>query len=246
MAPSMVCRRRASLLALVVVVASLSIGRAGAAPAPPSLPEEIPSAERARLMRVAEQASVSTQVDAEPFVSRPAIFEYLLDHPEFASHVTQALKLARYRIWHTPAGLFLDDGWGATGQFNVVYAAPGTRVMHAVGQYKPKAMPSIKGQAIVMLAYGFRPASGGGGDLVTSTVTGFVKLDSPVMAFASRLASSVAQNKADTEARRLMKVFARVSRAVQEDPAGVYERLRQRPETPQRELEEFRHLLDLR
>ena len=244
----MVCRRRASLLALVVVLASLSISLAGAAPAPPSLPDGIPAAERARLMHLAEHASVSTQVDAEPFVSRPAVFEYLLDHPEFASHVTQALKLARYRIWHTPAGLFLDDGWGATGQFHVVYAAPGTRVMHAVGQYKSKALPAIKGQAIVMLVYGFRPASAGGGDLnlVTSTVTGFVKLDSAVMAFASRLASSVAQNKADTEARRLMKVFARVSRAVQDDPAGVYERLRQRPETPQRELEEFRQLLDLR
>jgi len=240
----MVCRRRWSLLALVVALASLSLSWAGAAPAPLSLPDGIPSEERARLMRVAEAASVSTQVDAEPFVSRPAVFEYLLDHPEFATHVTQSLKLARYRIWHTPAGLFLDDGWGATGHFNVVYAARGTRVMHAVGQYKPKALPGIKGQAVVMLAYGVKPAPGG--ELVTSTVTGFVKLDSSVMAFASRLASGVAQTKADTEARRLMKVFAKVSRAVQEDPAGVYERLRQRPETPPRELEEFRQLLQLR
>jgi hypothetical protein len=242
----MVCRRRTSPLALVVTLAwLLSMTRAAAGPAPPSLPDDIPASERARLMRVAESASVSTQVDAEPFVSRAAIFEYLLDHPEFASHVTQTLKLARYKIWRTPAGLSLDDGWGATGQFNVVYSARGTRVMHAVGQYKPKALPNIKGQAVVMIAYGFRPAPNGG-DLVTSTVTGFVKLDSAVAAFATRLASGVAQNKADTEARRLMKVFARVSQAIQENPAGVYDRLRQRPETPQRELEEFRQLLQLK
>ena len=57
--------------------------------------------------------------------------------------------------------------------------------------------------------------------------------------------SAAAQSKADTEARRLMKVFARVSQAVQENPAGVYEQLRQRPETPRRELEEFRQLLHL-
>jgi len=240
----MVCRRPGSLLALVIVLVSLSLTLARAGPAPPVLPEAIPTEERARLMRVAENASVSTQVDAEPFVSRPAVFEYLLDHPEFATHVTQALKLARYRIWSTPTGLFLDDGWGATGQFHVVYASRGTRVMHAVGQYRPKVLPGIKGQAVVMLAYGFKP--GPTGELVTSTVTGFVKLDSPIMAFATRLASSVAQAKADTEAHRLMRVFARVSRAVQDDPAGVYERLRQRPDTPQRELEEFAHLLQLR
>jgi hypothetical protein len=242
----MVCGRRSSFLALVVTLTCLlpMVGT-GAAPAPLALPEQMPAAERARLMHVAENASVSTQVDAEPFVSRPDIFEYLLDHPEFASHVTQTLKLARYRIWHTPEGLVLDDGWGATGLFNLVYATRGMRVMYALGQYKPKALPSIKGQAVVMVAYGFRPAAEGR-DVVTSTVTGFVKLESRFLAFASRLASTVAQNKADSEARKLMKVFARESQAVHDNPAGVYEQLRQRPETPRRELEEFRQLLPLR
>src|SRR3989442_1709741 len=60
------------------------LSTAGAAPTPPALPEQIPTEERARLMRVAEAASVSTHVDAEPFVSRAVVFEYLLDHPEFA------------------------------------------------------------------------------------------------------------------------------------------------------------------
>jgi len=43
-----------------------------------------------------------------------------------------------------------------------------------------------------------------------------------------------------------MKVFARVSQAVQDNPGGVYEQLRQRPETPAQELEEFRQLLNVR
>jgi hypothetical protein len=106
-------------------------------------------------------------------------------------------------------------------------------------------LPGIKGQAVVVIGYAFRPAADGR-DTVTSTVTGFVKLDSRVLALASRLASTAAQQKADSEARKLMKVFARVSRALQENPAAVYEQLRQRPETPRRELEEFRQLLQLR
>jgi hypothetical protein len=221
------------------------LSTAGAEPAAPVLPEQVPAEDRARLMRVAEAASVSTHVDAEPFVSRAAVFEYLLDHPEFATHVTQALKLARYRIWHTAEGLYLDDGWGVTGHFTVVYAGRGKRVMYAWGQYKPRVLPSIRGQAVVMLEYGFQPAAQGR-DVVSSTVTGFVKLDNRVLAAASKLASNLAQTKADTEARKLMKVFARVSQAVHDNPAGVCEQLRQRPDTPARELEEFRQLLNVR
>ena len=58
-------------------------------------------------------ASVATRVAAPAFPARREVFEYLLDHPELASHVTRALKVARYRIWRTRDGLFLDDGWGA-------------------------------------------------------------------------------------------------------------------------------------
>jgi len=43
-----------------------------------------------------------------------------------------------------------------------------------------------------------------------------------------------------------VKLFAKVSRAVEEDPAGVYAKLRDRPDVPRAELEEFRALLALR
>src|SRR5205807_10158984 len=93
--------------------------------------------ERARLQEVAEAASVSARAAGEPFIARPDVFEFLLDHPEFATHVTRALKLARYRIWRGPeGGLWLDDGWGVVGQFSVVYATSGTRVVYVHGHYQ--------------------------------------------------------------------------------------------------------------
>jgi hypothetical protein len=221
---------------------SVSIGSTAAVPA---LPPNLPAPERARLERVADAASVTTRVDTEPFLTRRAVFEYLLDHPEFATHVTRTLRLARYRIWQTPEGLFLDDGWGATGHFSVVHAAAGTRVMYARGSYRQTALPTIHGEAVVMIEYRVTPAAGGR-DLVHPTVSGCVKLDSSFLALASKLASGVAQKKADLEARRLMRVFARVSWFIEEDPSGVYERLRQRPDVPRRETEEFGRLLSLR
>jgi len=227
-------------------VAALLVVPAGsvAAPAPPGLPSYIPEPTRVRLSEVTEHATLSTRFEGEPFVGRLDVFEYLLDHPEFATHVTRTLRLARYRIWRTPEGLAIDDGWGTVGTFEVVHTAPGIRVMHAQGEYQNRLLPNIRGQAVVMFDYGPRIVADNRHAIQTA-VTGFVKLDSRVLSLAGRLASAVANAKADREGRQLVKMFARTTRAIDDDPAGVYEQLRQRPDVPRRELEEFRRLLRL-
>jgi hypothetical protein len=220
-------------------------GGAHAGPPLLLLPSGIPTAQRGELQQIADTASVRTHVRAEPFVARGDVFEYLLDHPEFATHVTRTLKLARYRIWHTPEGLFLDDGWGATGRFSVIHAVNGTRVMLAQGQYRQQILPVINGQAVVVLEYDLLPTRDGRASIRTA-VTGFVKLDNRLLDLASRLAGAVVSAKAEKEAQRLVRVFARASRAVEERPAEVFAQLRERPDVPRRELEEFRQLLNVR
>src|SRR2546428_12315137 len=127
----------------VVLLASNALGARPSA----TLPTRIPPAERARLQEVAEGASVSVQASGEPFAVRRDVFEFLLDHPELATHLTRALRLARYRIWRGPSGLWLDDGRGAVGHISVVYAASGTRVGYARGRDQAGVLPSIHGGA---------------------------------------------------------------------------------------------------
>jgi hypothetical protein len=215
-----------------------------AAPAPPGLPSQVPERTRTRLQDITEHPTLSTRVESEPFLGRLDVFEYLLDHPEFATHVTRTLKLARYRIWRTAdGGLAIDDGWGTLGTFEVVHAAPGIRVMHARGEYQHRLLPNIAGQAVVWFDYGAKTGADSGH--IRTAITGFVKLDSRVLAMAGKLASAVATAKADREGKQLVKMFSRTTRAIDEDPAGVYEQLRQRPDVPARELEQFRRLLKL-
>lgn len=228
---------------LALVLVSLLATAAGAA-SPPRLPRDLGASERARLAPIAEAASIATRVEAPSFVTRPEVFEYLLDHPEFATHVTRALRVARYRIWHTNEGLFLDDGWGTRGHFEVVHAANGVRVMYARGEYEQRLLPSIAGEAVVVFEYAFGTAPDGQRRVVP-VISGFVKLQSGFLAAASRLAGRIARDKADREAKGLARVFMRVSRAIEENPAHVDELLRQRPDVPARELEEFRRLLNL-
>lgn len=212
--------------------------------AAPALPPELPPATRQRLAAVAELASLATRVDGQPFEARPDIFEYLLDHPDFATHVTRTIRAARYRIWPVPGGFGIDDGWGTVGTFEVVHVAPGIRVMHAKGEYRQRLLPSIRGEAIVTISYATTPARDGK-SAIAAAVGSYVKLDSTLLRAAGRLASSVAHAKAEKEGNRLVKTFARTTRAIEDNPAAVLEALRQRPDVPRRELEEFRRLLSL-
>jgi hypothetical protein len=238
--------RRRSTCAVAGFAVLLLVSGALATRPLPTLPAQIPAGERARLQEVAEAASVSARAAGEPFIARPDVFEFLLDHPEFATHVTRALKLARYRIWRGPeGGLWLDDGWGVLGQFSVVYSTSGTRVAYAHGQYQSGLLPSIKGQAVVLIEYGLSPTADHK-SLISPAVTGFVKLESRIVALAGMLAGSVATAKAEKEAKRLVKLFAKASRAIEDNPAHVHEVVRQRADVPRRDLEEFRRLLDLR
>lgn len=233
--------RHAGLL-ILLVLAFAGPARASA----PALPRGLSAAERARLTPITSAATLSTRRQADPFPARLSVFEYLLDHPELTSHVCRAVKAGRYKIWRTRDGLFLDDGWGTRGQLDVVHATRGTRVLHLRGEFEQRMLPNVAGEAVVVVEYVVvAPATADGPHRIAPTITGFVKLDSRVYTAASRVASSAAQDKADKEAQRLAKTLMRITRAIEENPARVYDLVRQRPDVPARELEGLRQLLNL-
>ncbi len=236
--------RRSPRLVVLALLALCLVGGPvrplGAGPTLP-LPAGVPAKERHRLEEIVKRAFASTQQEVEPYVVRPEVFEYLLDHPEFASYVTRALKAARYKIWHDHESLWLDDGWGVRGTFATVYAEPGLRLLHAQGAYQ-SALPDIRGRAVVALVFKFQPAPAGRQQIVTQ-LTSFVQIDSAVVRTIGRMGGPLVQKKADREARQLLKVFAKVIRAIEDNPAYVYARVREQPDVPKAELEEFRRLL---
>src|SRR5258707_14357635 len=115
--------------------------------------------------------------------------------------------------------------------------------MRAEGDCR-SALPAIKGRAVVALAYKFQPAAPGRPQVLT-TLTSFVQIDSAVVRTIGRMGGPLVQKKADREARQLLKAFARVRRAIEDNPADVYARLRERADVPKAELEKCRKLLRL-
>ncbi|MEX2148398.1 MAG: hypothetical protein WED01_15440 [Candidatus Rokuibacteriota bacterium] len=193
---------------------------------------------------VTERASVTGRVSGETFRLPLRVFEYLLDHPELTTQVTQALKIGPYRVWREAGGLRVDDGAGAVGDFSIVSAAAGRRVVYLRGHYKKGAVPAIHGRAVAILEYTARPAPDGRA-LITPTITGFLRIDNAVIDMLSRILRPVAAAKAERLARRVVGDFAKTARAIDADPAHVHDELRRRPEVRPDELEALRRLLDL-
>ena len=70
-----------------------------------------------------------------------------------------------------------------------------------------------------------------------------MQIDSAVVRTVGKMSGPLVQKKADREARQLLKVFAKVSRAIEDNAADVVAKVRARPDVPKAELEEFRKLL---
>jgi hypothetical protein len=231
-------RALATAVLLSVSVVLWPVAKAGG-DAAPALPPGVPAAERTRIENVLAHATISTRVEIEPYPLRLDVFDYLLNHPDFATQVTRALKLARYRIWTSADGLNLDDGWGVKGVITPFYGDKGLRVVYARGRYEQSMLPDIRGQAIIFVRYGDNGAAAGKPALVTSMEV-FAWLDSGVIA---SLAGSVAKAKATSEARHALKVFARLSNHLELRADEVLAELARHPEVSRAELAELRRLL---
>ena len=238
-------RRSCGRLVGIAAGVGLLLVLAGDAPATwptAALPADLPQAERDRLSQVTERVSVTARSNGEAFRVRRDVFEYLLDHPEFATHVIRALEIGRYRIWREPDGLWLDDGAGALVQFHVVYAASGSRVFFLEGRYQPAVLPAIYGRVVVILEYLIEPAAGGK-SLITPAMASFVRIDNALLDALTRLFTAVVAPRATKVTKRVVVDIARTARTIDDDPARVDAALRVPPDVPPRELAEFGRLL---
>ena len=233
--------RRVSVFTLVLTV--MTVAKVVAGP-PLTLPPGLSPEEHARLREVADRATITGRVEGAAFRLRDGVFEYLLDRPELAAHVSRALGVGTYRVWRDADEMWLDDGRGAVGRFSIVHAAPGRRIVHVRGSYKIRYLPAIHGEALAVLEYDGRPAPANT-TVITPTVTGFVRLDNVVVDALSRLMSETARAKAERFAHRIVHDFAVAAEKIEANPGRAVEELRRRPGVAPRELDELTRLLGL-
>jgi hypothetical protein len=196
-----------------------------------------------RLVReVIAAPTVSHEVRGIAFRSRPAVFEFLLDHPEFAAEVARIVRQGKYIVRRVDDGYEAEDGLGSRGTFRTLFADGGRRVFHVSGRYDRPYLPTLSGRLVVLLDA--EHVDGADGETYCHLrLAGHLRLDSALADAVVPVVLRLGEAKLDREVRRFLRHVASVSRRAYDDPRGLADELDRRDEVPRATLATFRTLL---
>jgi len=241
------CSLRLSF-AFVLLLAG-SVGPSRADPDNGLIPfSQLATDDRQAVEAVVRAPTLSREIKGLTFRSRKEVYEYLLDHPDFAAAVARALNLSRYEIVKdgklagaSDKAYWGTDGRGATGHFRVVYADKTKRVFFLQGTYEKKWLPTIPARAVVILV--FEHKADREGTYVEQDLYGYLKIDQAFVALLTELLQPVMRGATDGKMKRTLGLGARISEMAYWDPAGMLKKLETSPELPPREFARFRQIL---
>jgi hypothetical protein len=166
-------------------------------------------------------------------------YEFLIDHPHLSmvlAHVCDP-SLDLYKIEVRPDGLIhVDDPGNLAGDMELVNATQGRRVYFVSGHFYILKM-RFNGHVVLMTSHSERLSETGAS--VDSKTTTYIKVNSPIVGFFTRLMDFLFPKKVDERIGRFANAVKRVATAIHDDPAGVYRKLAASDEVSSAELEEF-------
>lgn len=240
-----------ALLAIAMLAAAPRTGGAERVEPPPdsnvpkvtldALPLGVPLASLGDTARGRAEAVLGTSLFSHRVTglrarSREDVFRFLLDHPDFAAAVARALRLGKYHVDARDDGYWGDDSRGARGMIRVLYADEGRRLYYLEGLYDRRGFPTIQGRMLLLIEFQHEDDPIGGTQ-VEASITGHVRLDTPLVGAIAQLATTLARPTVERAAERKVRQFfgtvARVSRWAHDEPEQFWAALEGHPEIPQ-------------
>jgi hypothetical protein len=149
---------------------------------------EVPEAVRTRVRQVLERPTLFSHGPAEAFTGRPALYRWLLDHPDRAVVAWRKLGATCTEITDRGRGHFLwKDGQGSEIHWQTIHDGPSLRIWYAEGQMRPGLLlPSLMIRAVLLLRHGDRP-DGPGRMLIFHQADVFLQTDSKAATLLTQL-----------------------------------------------------------
>jgi hypothetical protein len=196
-----------------------------------------------RIREVTEHAIFYRDLHGIQVRSSPMVFDYLIDHPDFAATAGRVLGIVKYRIVKEREGLFWgDDAHGATGTFELMHAEAGKRVYLATGAFVKRFLPTIRGRIVLIIA--FEPTTDHAGETsVINHVRGYLRIDNRILGILARIARPIVGPIVDKKVLRTYAAASKLTAQASHDPAGLLRSLETSPEIQKEELLEFRRVL---
>ncbi len=186
----------------------------------PHIPlESLPAELRADIQAVRDRPTLSSKGPSETFNSDPAVYRWLLEHPDIGTKLWRLLGarvsdiVARDGVYHW------NDGQGSEIQWRIVYRDGGTHAWYADGKIKPGfLLPASPFRAFVVLQYTTgidikdRPA-------LRHQVHFLIRCDSRAMALAARILGASAPRVAEQYLGQLQMFYGGLAWYLSQDEA---------------------------
>jgi hypothetical protein len=180
---------------------------------------ELPPADRAKVKHVIERPTIFTLGPSESFTCCPAVYHWLLDHPDHAVAAWRRLGAKCTEIDDRGNGKFgWTDGEGSDVSWSTVYRCAQMRVWYAEGQVRiPGILPLIPVRAVVVLRHS-EHTSPAGRDLLQHQTELFLQTDSRAVALIAKLYVAAAPQEAEKYASQLEMFFSALSWYLDQHP----------------------------
>ncbi len=222
--------RRTCLVGFLLCLIVLPLSPAASADETAALPEVLllPAMPH-ELREVVEGATFVGEKKRVIFPGDKAVYEYLLNHLDFASQVARALNLSDYAIQQTGEGIYeATTPRGGWARLQVVYADRENRVVLARGRY---------GRAVVVLRYA--SFDRGGESYLANDLYGYVRADNPLLKLLLPLFGGLL----DHRVAEIFSSVAELSERAFEVPTLLYQEILAHPELSSDHLLEFAEIL---
>jgi hypothetical protein len=202
---------------------SLTLGLAWASAAtatPPDLPlqqqaaarvplSEVPDALRPKVRQVIERPTLFSHGPAEAFTGWPALYHWLLDHPDRAVIAWRRLGATCTEITDRGGGQFVwRDGQGSEIHWQTIYHSLALRIWYAEGHMRPAPLlPAVSVSAVVVLRHGDRP-DGPGRMLIFHQADVFLQTDNKTAALFAQIIGASATDMAEQGLGQLEMFFS--------------------------------------
>lgn len=189
----------------------------------PTLLDFVEDGHREAVAGVLKASTLSAKAEEEEFSAHPAVYDWLLDHPDRTALAWQRLNIPCVDILDAGKGQFRwtdPDGseltWQTVGQF------PSGRVWYVVGKVKPGALlPTIPVKAVAVVQSPRSAPNENGVSTFKPVVNLYMQCDSRLANTALRLAGPSAPKLAEEGAGQLLYFFSGIARVLAKKPEHV-------------------------
>jgi hypothetical protein len=190
----------------------------GFIPAPVPLDELAPSV-RERVRIVIEHPTLSSRGPLEAFHCRPALYYWLLDHPDLAVNLWRGLGAKCTDIQARGDGSFMwKDAQNGEVHWQTIVRTPKQRVWYAEGRVKAGLMlPAVSIRAVVVLNHQ-EGSDGKGKPAVRHQMDMILHTDSRAVSLATRLFGASAPRLAEEYVAQLEMFFGALAWYLSEHP----------------------------